>query len=168
MSEQTAIVEWVTCPSHPNYEVSRLGVVRHLRKGSTQPVYTDKDGYLKVSLRRDGVSKNKSIHRLVLEAFVGPCPPGKECRHINGDPADNRAANLAWATHAENCADRVRHGTQLKGEQHPNARATQVQVDAAFALIDAGWASQRIADAVGVSVHTVNDIKRGRTWLPAS
>jgi hypothetical protein len=52
-----------------------------------------------------------SVHRLVLEAFVGPCPDGLECCHGVGGPSDNRLSNLRWDTRSENMYDRCRHGT---------------------------------------------------------
>ena len=51
------------------------------------------------------------IHRLVLKAFVGPCPSGMEACHNNGDRTDNRLVNLRWDTKSANAFDRVRHGT---------------------------------------------------------
>ncbi|MDP7729539.1 HNH endonuclease [Mycobacterium sp. TY813] len=51
------------------------------------------------------------MHHLVLEAFVGPRPPGLEGCHGNGDPADNSVANLRWDTRSANVFDSVRHGT---------------------------------------------------------
>jgi hypothetical protein len=48
---------------------------------------------------------------MVLEAFVGPCPPGLECCHGNGVGTDNWVENLRWDTHTENVLDSVRHGT---------------------------------------------------------
>jgi hypothetical protein len=51
------------------------------------------------------------IHTLVLETYVGPCPPGMECRHLNGKPLDCRwPENLVWGTHGDNMRDRARHG----------------------------------------------------------
>lgn len=52
----------------------------------------NRDGYLFVKIR----GRNRRVHRLVLEAFVGPCPPGMECRHLDDDPRNNRLDNLAW------------------------------------------------------------------------
>lgn len=64
-------------------------------------------GYRVVKL---GNSNNgKRIHRLVLEAFVGPCPSGMEACHNNGDPADNRLENLRWDTKSANMFDRSNH-----------------------------------------------------------
>ena len=55
-----------------------------------------------------------TIHRLVLEAFVGPRPSGMECRHLDGNPANNRLDNLAWGTKFENDMDMFRHGTRRR------------------------------------------------------
>lgn len=41
-------------------------------------------------------------HHAVLLAWVGPCPEGYQCDHINGNAADNRLENLEWITPAEN------------------------------------------------------------------
>lgn len=57
---------------------------------------------------RDG--QTTGVHRLVLEAFVGPCPEGMEALHGNAIRNDNRLCNLRWDTKSENSQDRVRHG----------------------------------------------------------
>lgn len=58
------------------------------------------------------------IHRLVLEAFVGPCPAGLECCHNDGDRGNATLRNLRWDTRAANTLDAVRQRTNL------NARKT--------------------------------------------
>jgi hypothetical protein len=69
------------------------------------------NGYRQVSLKTGGARKVKIllVHRLVLEAFVGPCPENMECRHLNGARSDNRLTNLAWGTKVENEADKKKH-----------------------------------------------------------
>lgn len=88
----------------------RFGTVN--RKGkvlSASPL--NADGYLGVGLNRDGVKKKCSVHRLILETFIGPCPSGHEACHNNGDPTDNRLENLRWGTHSSNMLDQIAHGT---------------------------------------------------------
>jgi hypothetical protein len=67
--------------------------------------------YRRVTLRTPGTAKGWTVHALVLLAHTGPRPEGMVVRHLNGDPADNRLANLAYGTYVENQADAVRHGT---------------------------------------------------------
>lgn len=76
-------------------------------------------GYQQVSLCRGGQQFDVLIHRLVLEAFVGPCPPGQEGCHYNDVGSDNRLGNLRWDTPSANKRDSVRNGT------HRNARKTR-------------------------------------------
>jgi hypothetical protein len=52
------------------------------------------------------------VHRLVLEAFVGPCPIGMQCRHFpDPNPANCNLKNLQWGTPMENTEDKRVHGT---------------------------------------------------------
>lgn len=113
------------------YEVSDGGQVRSLDRvvahchGSTKSIKgrvlrpsVRADGRSCVSLKRDGQRVIRAVHRLVLEAFVGPCPEGMEGCHEDGDPTNNRLENLRWGTHSSNMLDRVRHGN------HPNTQKT--------------------------------------------
>jgi hypothetical protein len=68
------------------------------------------------------------VHRLVLEAFVGPCPDGMEGCHGDGDTANNRLGNLRWDTPKSNRADASRHGTVPLGSRHGNAKLNEQQV----------------------------------------
>ena len=106
------------------YEVSDQGRVRSLdrvvpharsgvmkRKGKIlkqSPI--NQDGYLAIGLHRNGHQKKRMVHRLVLMAFVGPCPEGMEGCHNNGVNTDNRLENLRWDTPKENSEDIKRHG----------------------------------------------------------
>ena len=68
-------------------------------------------GHVRLCLRRGGRAEMFLAHRLVLAAFVGPCPEGMVARHLNGEPTDNRLENLAYGTMSENTHDSVGHGT---------------------------------------------------------
>lgn len=49
------------------------------------------------------------VHHIVLTTFVGPCPEGLECRHLDGVKTNCRLSNLAWGTVTENAEDRKKH-----------------------------------------------------------
>ena len=97
------------------YEVSDLGGVRRVVADDAEPYVlkasANKKGHLHVSLSRDGERKDFLVHRLVLIAFVGPCPEGMEACHNDGRPANNVVSNLRWDTQSANTFDRVKHGT---------------------------------------------------------
>lgn len=107
------------------YEVSTCGGVRsvdrviHQRNGATRhfpghvlsPLVDPDDGHLTVALWQSGTSRRRPVHKLVLETFVGSCPPGMEGCHNDGAPAHNCVANLRWGTRSGNAYDRVLHGT---------------------------------------------------------
>ena len=102
---------WRRHPVDSEIEVSDLGRVRIGETIRSQ--YTDRKGYKSTLARvRKARKHTYSVHRLVLEAWVGMAPTQKhQAAHWNGDPSDNRLENLRWATQAENEADKVRHGS---------------------------------------------------------
>ena len=121
-----------------HYEVSDRGRVRSLPRrgrkrnrmygGMVLKSYPCDGGHRHISLSRDCKSKFYKVHRLVLLAFVGPCPDGHECCHNNGIAWDNRLENLRWGTRKENAADSVAHGTYYHGERHHEAKLTDSMV----------------------------------------
>jgi hypothetical protein len=128
--------EWRDIPGYGNfYQASNLGKIRSknriIKKFSifadmiVGQYYKGKilnpnnsKGYLMVHLGVDKKKFNVSVHRLVLEAFVGKCPEGMEGCHNNNISNDNRIENLRWDTHENNNKDRKRHGTYKTGKDH--------------------------------------------------
>jgi hypothetical protein len=96
------------------YEVSSEGQVRSLpRQGTRGRVLKpsrSRWGYMNIGLRKDGANRTRAAHMVVGEAFLGPRPAGLETRHLDGNPANNAAANLQYGTKSENARDRIRHG----------------------------------------------------------
>jgi hypothetical protein len=159
----------------PSYQVSDLGRVRSrsVRRGrytlvgegwTLKTPTADSGGYLVVSLRRDGRQYVRRVHRLVAEAFLGPCPAGMECCHNDGDRANARLDNLRWGTPAENWADRYGHGTDNRGERHGGAKLTAAAVAEIRRRYAAGERPSRIARAHGISPQYVSKIARRAVW----
>jgi hypothetical protein len=78
--------------------------------------------------------KTVAVHALVLTAFVGPRPAGKQCRHLDGDKSNNRRDNLIWGTCVEQSEDRAKHGTKLVGSKIGTAKLTEAQVKEARSM----------------------------------
>jgi hypothetical protein len=119
--------------------------------------------YPAVLLSKGGKKSVFRLHRLVLEAFVGPRPPGLECRHLDGDESNpalyDRDGNrrLVWGTRQENEADRVRHGTSP-------AKLSPSDIPAIRLLLARGESKRELGRRYGVSAACIRNIEVGRTW----
>jgi len=122
-------------------------------------------GYKIVMPRRDGKNHTLAVHRVVLQAFVGPCPEGHEACHNNGDKTDNRPCNLRWATRKENIADREFHGTNPKGTRNGSAKLDDEKVRTIRTMRAAGYEMKAIAARFGVARDTVGKIIRHEAWV---
>ena len=112
--------EGLPIPGLPGYAVDAAGVVWSGDTDLTQ--VADRQGYLLVRVVVNGRRHRKRVHQLVATVFHGPKPSSDhEVRHLNGDPSDNRAGNLAWGTRKENAADRDAHGRTSCGPEHGEA-----------------------------------------------
>lgn len=139
------------------------GTIKRFHRGrvlKTSPVSVAPDfprGYLGFHPSVDGKHQSVMVHRCVLEAFEGPPPFARaETRHLNGDSHDNRAANLAWGTCAENTADRERHGTILRGDCAPNTKLTTLKLAQARFLTEHGRPLHKVAVQLGVSAKSLS------------
>lgn len=163
--------EWRAIPGHAGYEVSNLGRIRSYRNRQGHPTASPRllspaivQGYRHIKLGRSCQTK---VHILVLEAFVGRRPDGMVCRHLDGNPLNNRLGNLRWGTPEENYADRHLHGTHNSGSR--NGRAV---IDERIAVeikrrAASGEKHAAIAQDFGVSRGIVSNISAGRTWKTA-
>jgi hypothetical protein len=70
--------------------------------------------YALVSLARDGTVTTISVHTLVLEAWVGPRPPGAWARHGPLGLTYDGVTNLSWGTPQDNAQDRLNEGHDHK------------------------------------------------------
>lgn len=108
----------------PNYYISIDGVVRRkeLKRKSDSLIvkqFISNNGYSMVSLRENGIKKNRTVHSLILCSFCGDKRElGFVSRHIDGNKLNNHIDNLEWGTISENHNDKKRHGTFQQGESH--------------------------------------------------
>ncbi len=118
-------------------------------------------GYPFISVRRFGVLKNLATHRLVLEAFVGPCPDGMEGCHNNGNKLDNRLVNLRWDTRSSNITDSYNQRGHRSGESHYWSTVSEETVVRLKALAEEGVSYAAIERALGLIDGYVGKCVRG-------
>lgn len=167
---------WIkTIPRFPDYSITRDGQIwswpRRLADGRywdgrwLKSILNKRTGYLRVTLRGESELEIVYIHTLVLETYIGPRPDGMECRHLNGNPADNRLENLAWGTPKENAQDRRLHGNVLYGELNGQSKLTEEQVKLIFsAYHDGAYFQYELAEMFGVNKGTIQAIVTKRSW----
>lgn len=114
---------WRPIPGTLGYEASTEGRIRSPRGNVLKP-QPHRLGYRIVTIGfEDGTSKSVTIHSLVAHAFYGPRPTGLDGRpldvaHGDHDKANNRPANLRYATRSENMQDSIKSG-RVKRNGHP-------------------------------------------------
>lgn len=165
-------------PDWPNYAVDETGQAwsnlvpgtRGKRTGDwhlLKPVL--RKGYLTLTLCGGGRRRLAGVHQLVLEAFVGPCPQGMECRHLDGNRTNNRLDNLTWGTRAANSQDTIHHGNHFfsvadhVGEANGNCKLSESKVLEIRSL--AGTVTvDELARRFDVTTTTIRDIIRRKRW----
>lgn len=154
------------------YEISNFGNVASLRfaRGSNRRLLkqsTNTWGYSQVTLSKDKVKKNFTVHRLVAEAFVDNPNNFKQINHIDENKSNNKAENLEWCNSLYN----VNYGERTTKVSNTLKRPV-------IATLEDGTTEyygsvQEAASALGVShsaissaIHKKNRHKRckGREW----
>lgn len=183
--------EWLPIKGYEGlYEISNLGVIRSLDrtaqrkdrwggdtsvsvKGRVLRPIKMKNGYLSVSLSKDGYAKIFLIHRLVASAFIPNEDTKMTVNHKNENKADNRAENLEWMTLPEN----LRYGTgNMRGHTNrdrkwhrehnaglnPNAKKViQLSKDGEFIK---EWDCIKTASKVlGICMSSICAVAKGKT-----
>lgn len=151
------------------YEVSDAGRVRRLErrvkhitgyrvlKPRILVPSTQKSGHLYFKSFGGRGGELKWVHRLVYEAFIGSVPIGKEVRHLDGNPENNRPENLAIGSRAENAHDTYQYGGKYK-------KLYKDDVLEIRARLATGERQQDIAKDYRVSQATISDIHTKKTF----
>ena len=155
-------------PNHPDYFATKDGRIwstKRIKGKWLKQSRRSSIGHLAVRLYVNQHGRMCGVHRLILETFVGPCPDGMECRHLDGNPTNNNLSNLKWGTHSENVQDSIRHGTYAHGETFPRHKLIEKDVRMIILLYKTGWFSQKeIAQIYSISQSNIKVIVNKKTW----
>ena len=122
-------------------------------------------GYGIVHLSKYCKVSHYSVHRLVLETFVGPCPKGLEACHNDGNPRNNHLSNLRFDTRSNNAKQRIEHGTQIMpfGEKAPGAKLKEKDIHY-IRRNSKNQTHQRLANEFDVARSTISMIISRKAW----
>lgn len=163
--------EWKKSPSFPGYEASSLGEVRsviQLKDRIKKTVLIGRDngrGYLLVHMMVNGKRTGRCIHRVVADAFIGPCPDGREVNHIDCDKLNNLPSNLEYVTRGRNIAHAYANGRRIPpaGERNCKAKLTEAQV-AEIRRIGSSIPRLKICEMFNIKQSAVSAILTGKHW----
>lgn len=149
---------WKPIPEYEGlYEVSNMGRVRSLfRYKKILKPSPDWNGYATVELWKDHKRKRITIHRLVATCFCENPENKPFVNHLDETKTNNRADNLEWVTHIENC----NYGTAIARRlEHTDYRNRRYSVEARE--------RQLLAVSKPITQYT-KDGKFIRAWASAS
>ncbi|WP_422383255.1 NUMOD4 domain-containing protein [Roseibium album] len=158
------------------YQISSFGRVRSLNrkvpakdgtsryyKGKVLSCGAGKNGYPVVVLYRSDKRETHTVHRLVAQHFIGPCPLGWQVAHNDGNRGNARLDNLRYDTVAGNASDKVMHGTQTCGEHVPGSKLSEQDVREIRENSE-GLSQRELSHRYDISQTVVSNIWSGRSW----
>jgi hypothetical protein len=146
------------------YRVSNMGRVYSLHQTGRLCIGMPMEhGYRVVKVRDKERRGHLQVHCMVLEAFVGPRPEPKdvhEACHNDGNPRNCRLDNLRWDTRLGNAADRVKHGTSLRGRRI----ARKLTADIVRQIRSGSRTDMYWAKRLQMTRLAIQSARTGKTW----
>lgn len=153
------------------YQVSNMGRIKSLlfNKEKFLKPWKRKAGHFLVNLYINKKSKTFYLHKLIMEAFIGPCPDGLEVRHLDGNGTNNILSNLKYGTRTENVRDAIKHGTfkgppKQLGSKNFRATVNEKQVIKVKKLLNNNFSVAQISKILNIKNYIISSIKKGDTW----
>jgi len=120
-------------------------------------------GYPGTRLSKNNVAITTTVHRLVTEAFLGPCPDGMQRHHRDGNKENNHATNLEYVTASTNTLHA--HHTGLANTRRGEASNTAKLTEGDARTIHASTEPlKQLASHYGVTLRTIRRVQAGETW----
>lgn len=151
------------------YEVSDLGRVRRTGKahGATRGLVLAQSlswrSYPCVCLSCGHKSRKFTVHRLVADAFLGPCPDGHEVNHIDGNKSNPVVTNLEYVTRTGNMKHAYGLGLMEPSRGEDNSRSKLTEGDIRM-IRSSNEPHTVLAEQLGVSAVHILHIRKRQRW----
>ena len=94
--------KWKVIENFENYEINNKGIIRNIHTQKFRKQYKQKNGYLYITLNKNGKNFCIRVHRLVAKAFIENPNNLHDVDHIDGNRSNNKCENLRFATSSQN------------------------------------------------------------------
>lgn len=146
------------------YEVSNTGYVRNSITGLILSPTTTRQGYKRLTIWENKVSRTTTVHRMMAETFLGVAEVNFVVNHKDGNPGNNRLENLEWVSIRENIKHAYATGLAAVGEDSVVSKLTEADVLMIIECMKDGMSVVQTAKAFDVSAAAISHIWNGRTW----
>lgn len=126
----------------------------------TGPTFKKRGGYGCFTCRPHGVVQGRA-HRVAWAIYRHPISPKEHVLHKCDNPLCVNPDHLFLGDQNTNMQDKVAKGRQTRGETHGVRKLTENE---AISIRNDQRLYTEIAEDFGISVPTVSDIKRARSW----
>ena len=162
---------WKDIPNWP-YKISSNGEVCRKDRWPDGPYLKtcpNPNGYVIVNLSNSGYQKSYNVHRLVAEAFYGPCPDGYFVFHLDLDLMNNQLPNLRYMTRLEAVDYADRNGLIYpKPATNHHSILNEEDVVEICRLASGGMHYKEIAKRYPVTDKCIHSILSRKNWIHVS
>lgn len=171
------IRKWEFVSGFNEYMVTDRGEV--FRRSLVKPSIRNGGGYAIISLSQTGRKISRTVHKIVLEAFIGKAPPNCVAHHLDGNRLNNALDNLQWITrsehgriHPSSKGGRVNHkdiacDDPWRGERVWNSKLTAEkvrQIRLLWTSTSPNYTIYQLAKMFDVTESTISKVINRKSW----
>jgi hypothetical protein len=152
-------------PVYNGYFVSNMERVVGA-KGNLLNASKSSSGYMIIGFYGNKKQRTTSVHRAVIETFVGQIPENKNIDHIDGIKHNNKLSNLEMVTRSENQKRAYELGLVVgcKGTRNGNSVLADAQILEIYDMVIDGKSNDEIGEHYGVHPRYISLIRHGKRW----
>lgn len=164
------------------YQVSNYGRIKsmgiyhgktnnYFKKEHILKVIISNSGYTRVCLKKYGIGKDFSIHRVVACTFIKNHNNLLEVNHKDGNKLNNCVSNLEWVTKSENVKHafdnklKISKGLSMPKELNPNSKFTNLEIKDIREKRKNGIKLKDLASEYNTHISYVCEICKNKHWI---